>query len=53
MELSLMFGCTDCVKACMMWLYPLPAWLPRDYRHIEAYITPYILPTTHIALTGS
>ena len=36
-----------------MWLYPLPAWLPRDYRHIEAYITPYILPTTHIALTGS
>ena len=35
-----------------MWLYTLPAILPPEYRVLEANTTPYILPLTHIALTG-
>merc|ERR1719219_775672 len=37
--------------ACVMWLYSFPSFL--DYQDIEAHATPYILPLTHIALTGS
>ena len=33
-----------------MWLYSFPSFL--DYQDIEAHATPYILPLTHIALTG-
>ena len=35
-----------------MWLYTLPAILPPEYQVLEANTTPYILPLTHIALTG-
>ena len=42
----------DDVEICVMWLYTLPAILPPEYQVLEANTTPYILPLTHIALTG-
>ena len=42
----------DDVQTCVMWLYTLPAILPPEYQVLEANTTPYILPLTHIALTG-
>ena len=46
-------GLTEHVKSCVMWLYTLPAILPVEYQELEANTTPYILPLTHIALTGN
>jgi len=38
--------------ACVIWLYALPLLIPAS-EEIEPFTTPYILPFTHIALTGS
>ena len=38
-------------KTCIVWLYALPLWVPAS-EEIEPFTTPYILPFTHIALTG-
>ena len=40
----------DWCQTCVMWLYSFPSFL--DYQDVEAHATPYILPLTHIALTG-
>jgi len=38
---------------CIIWLYAVPTLIPQHVDYLEPLTTPYILPCTHIALTGS
>ena len=37
---------------CIIWLYAVPTLIPQHVDYLEPLTTPYILPCTHIALTG-
>jgi len=39
--------------ACVIWLYGVPEVIPSYYHNIEPHVTPWVLPATQIALTGS
>ena len=40
-------------QSCIIWLYAVPSLVPSSLTHVEPHTTPYILPCTHIALTGN
>ena len=43
----------SCLQSCVIWLYAVPSLVPSSLDHLEPHTTPYILPCTHIALTGA
>jgi len=40
--------------ACVIWLYGVPEIMPEYYfHHLDPFFTPFVIPATQIALTGS